>query len=70
MSSTMKRLAAAGTFSLLAGAFGLLLFASIFYSCRQGGHPHEMGTSSETEAQVRTPPASLTAGAVPVAIRP
>jgi len=50
----MKRLAAAGTFSLLAGLFGLLLFAAIFYSCRQGGRPHEMGTSSASEATVQT----------------
>ncbi len=42
----MKRLAAAGTFTLLAGAFGLLLLASIVFSCRQGGTPHEMGATS------------------------
>jgi len=52
----MKRLAAAGTFSLFAGLFGLLLFAAIFYSCRQGGHPHEMGTSSASDAAVQTAP--------------
>ena len=36
----MKRTLLAGTFSLLAGAATLLLAASIFYSCRSGGHPH------------------------------
>lgn len=36
----MKRLATAGTFALLAGGATLLLVASILYSCRQGGDPH------------------------------
>jgi len=36
----MKRLAAAGTFALLAGGATLILVASILYSCRQGGDPH------------------------------
>jgi hypothetical protein len=36
----MKRTILAGTFFLLAGAATLLLAASIFYSCRSGGHPH------------------------------
>ncbi len=42
----MKRTAAAGTFALLAGGATLLLLASIFYSCRGGGQPHDMGTSA------------------------
>jgi hypothetical protein len=42
----MKRTAAAGTFALLAGGATLLLLASIFYSCRHGGQPHDMGTSA------------------------
>lgn len=40
----MKRTAIAGTFALLTGAVSLILLASIVYSCRQGGHPHDMGT--------------------------
>jgi hypothetical protein len=36
----MKRLAAAGTFALLAGGATLILVASILYSCREGGSPH------------------------------
>jgi len=36
----MKRIVAAGTLSLAAGLFSLVLFASIVYSCREGGHPH------------------------------
>jgi len=40
----MKRTALAGTFALLAGLVSLILLASIVYSCRQGGHPHDMGT--------------------------
>jgi hypothetical protein len=42
----MKRYALAGTFALLAGGVTLLLLASIFYSCRQGSRPHDMGTSA------------------------
>jgi hypothetical protein len=42
----MKRTAAAGTFALLAGGATLLLVASIFYSCRGGARPHDMGTSA------------------------
>lgn len=42
----MKRLAAAGTFALLAGGVTLILVASILYSCRGGGQPHDMGTSA------------------------
>ena len=57
----MKRLAAAGTFALLAGGAGLLLLASIFYSCRKGDKPHDMGTSSASSSsphvsQVAPPP--------------
>ncbi|PSQ69152.1 MAG: hypothetical protein BRD31_06210 [Bacteroidetes bacterium QH_2_64_26] len=36
----MKRTLLAGTFFLLAGAAALLLAASILYSCRSGGDPH------------------------------
>lgn len=42
----MKRTALAGTFTLLAGAFALLLAASIFYSCRSGGAPHHIRSSA------------------------
>ncbi|MFB6249085.1 MAG: hypothetical protein ABEL97_10995 [Salinibacter sp.] len=42
----MKRLAAAGTFALIGGAAALLMVASILYSCRQGGQPHDMGFES------------------------
>jgi hypothetical protein len=64
----MKRLAAAGTFALLGGAFGLLLLASIVFSCRQGGTPHEMGSTSpsasptEAHASVPTGDAALDNG--------
>jgi hypothetical protein len=44
----MKRIAAAGTFALLAGGATLLLLASIFYSCHMGGHPHDMGNEHES----------------------
>jgi len=50
----MKRLAAAGSFALLAGAFGLLLLASIVFSCRQGGTPHEMGTNAPPQTEMRS----------------
>ncbi len=49
----MKRLAAAGTFALIGGAAALLMVASILYSCRRGGQPHDMGFESwapETES--------------------
>jgi hypothetical protein len=42
----MKRLALAGTFALIGGAAALLMLASILYSCRQGGQPHDMGFES------------------------
>jgi len=51
----MKRLAAAGTFALLAGGASLLLLASIFYSCRGGGQPHDMGTSATDHAPSNVP---------------
>jgi hypothetical protein len=44
----MKRLTAAGLFATIGGVATLLLVASILYSCRQGGHPHDMGTQSWT----------------------
>lgn len=47
----MERLAAAGTFALLAGAATLLLLASIFYSCRVGGEPHEMGNEPPADKE-------------------
>ncbi|MFO8098250.1 MAG: hypothetical protein R6T83_01350 [Salinibacter sp.] len=47
----MKRLATAGVFALLAGAFGLLLLASVVFSCRQGGEPHEMGTEAHSPTE-------------------
>jgi len=42
----MKRFTVAGIFAMIGGAATLLLVASILYSCRQGGHPHEMGNTS------------------------
>ena len=48
----MKRLLAAGTFSLAAGAIALLLAASIFYSCRSGGDPHH----EQSDALLDAPP--------------
>lgn len=41
----MKRTALAGILSLLAGAFTLLLVASILYSCRSGEDPHNTRSS-------------------------
>jgi ABC-type transport system involved in cytochrome bd biosynthesis fused ATPase/permease subunit len=48
----MKRLLAAGTFTLAAGAIALLLAASIFYSCRSGGDPHH----EQSDATLDAPP--------------
>jgi len=56
----MKRLLAAGTFSLLAGLFSLLLLAAIFYSCRSGGSPHDMGTSTHEAAPPDSTPVVTT----------
>ena len=42
----MKRFALAGTFALIGGAATLLMVASILYSCREGGTPHDMGNQS------------------------
>jgi hypothetical protein len=50
----MKRLAAAGTFALLAGGATLILVASILYSCRQGGDPHN--PRSDASSPSTTPP--------------
>lgn len=44
----MKRLAVAGLFASIGGAATLLLVASILYSCRQGGHPHDMGNDDHS----------------------
>jgi hypothetical protein len=57
----MKRLAAAGTFALLAGAFGLLLLASIVFSCQQGGQPHEMGADADSAMQTHPPQETVAA---------
>ncbi|MEF8817133.1 MAG: hypothetical protein V5A20_06315 [Salinibacter sp.] len=57
----MKRLLAAGTFSLAAGAVSLLLLASVVYSCRSGGDPHH-----ERSATFNTPPVEDVRSAPPV----
>ena len=44
----MKRLTVAGLFAMIGGAATLLMVASILYSCRQGGHPHDMGTDAHS----------------------
>ena len=55
----MKRTALAGSFFLLTGLVSLILLASIVYSCRQGGRPHEMGTeASGSSHSTITVPAS------------
>ncbi|PSQ99555.1 MAG: hypothetical protein BRD51_01745 [Bacteroidetes bacterium SW_11_64_17] len=46
----MKRTLLAGTFFLLAGAAALLLAASILYSCRSGGDPHNERSSESHDA--------------------
>jgi hypothetical protein len=56
----MKRLALAGSFTLIGGAAALLMLVSILYSCRQGGQPHDMGTQSWTPAS-DAPPAVVSA---------
>lgn len=43
----MKRAIIASFYTLLAGAFSLLLLASIVFSCRGGGDPHHT-TSLDT----------------------
>lgn len=48
----MKRTALTGLFTLLTGAFALLLLASIFYSCRSGEDPH----NTRSSASLHTPP--------------
>mgnify|MGYP006420683137 CR=1 FL=1 len=45
----MKRLTVAGLFATIGGAAALLMVASVLYSCRQGGHPHDMGTDAHSE---------------------
>ena len=47
----MMRTLLAGSFYALAGAATLLLAASIFYSCRSGGDPHneQYGHDAPTE---------------------
>ena len=47
----MKRTILAGTFFTLAGAATLLLAASIFYSCRSGGHPHHERDTHDAPAK-------------------
>ena len=47
----MKRTILAGTFFTLAGAAILLLAASIFYSCRSGGHPHHERDTHDAPAE-------------------
>lgn len=47
----MKRTLLAGTFYALAGAATLLLAASIFYSCRSGGHPHHEQNTHDAPAE-------------------
>jgi len=54
----MKRLAAAGTFALLAGGASLILVASILYSCRQGGDPHNP-RSDASNPSTNTPSAQV-----------
>jgi hypothetical protein len=44
----MKRFTVAGIFAMIGGAATLLLVASILYSCRQGGQPHDMGTDAHS----------------------
>ena len=44
----MKRLTVAGLFAMIGGAATLLMVASILYSCRQGGQPHDMGTDAHS----------------------
>ena len=39
----MKQIVLPGTFASLVGAITLILLVSVVYSCRQGGHPHDMG---------------------------
>ncbi len=48
----MKRTLAAGAFTLATGAIALLLAASIFYSCRSGGDPH----NEQSDASFDAPP--------------
>jgi len=54
----MKRLAAAGTFALLAGGATLILVASILYSCRQGGDPHNPRSDASNPSKA-TPSAQV-----------
>ncbi len=67
----MKRYGIAGIFALLAGGATLLLLASIVYSCRLGGHPHEMGNekssggSSHSSADVSSPQVVMTTDHAP-----
>jgi hypothetical protein len=65
----MKRTAAAGTFALLAGGATLLLLASIFYSCRLGGNPHNArhdgGSSSHSTSSLPAAPRVVTQDEAP-----
>lgn len=47
----MKRFTVAGIFAMIGGGATLLLVASILYSCRQGGQPHDMGTDAGSSAR-------------------
>ncbi|WP_103026936.1 hypothetical protein [Salinibacter altiplanensis] len=46
----MKRMLAAGGFSLAIGAVSLLLLASVVYSCRGGGDPHHERSDATFDA--------------------
>jgi hypothetical protein len=61
----MKRLAAAGTFTLLAGGATLILVASILYSCRQGGDPHNPRPDARSAAPSSSPPVVMHERAAP-----
>ena len=55
----MKRLTVAGLFAMIGGAATLLMVASILYSCRQGGHPHDMGNDPHS-GRLDAPPTVVT----------
>jgi len=64
----MKRLTVAGLFAMIGGAATLLMVASILYSCRQGGHPHDMGNDSYSGGSSHS--SVVEDSAPPVAARP
>lgn len=72
---SQTRLAVAGAFALIGGAAALLMVASILQSCRQGGHPHDMGnddhsgSSSHSSEQIVEPPAERTVTHAPDAAK-